>query len=64
MAFHTPTGFGKSDEPTVWVVDDDEDDRLFISSAFEDTQCPVSVFALADGDQLLQRWPPARSCPD
>ncbi|GAB3772327.1 response regulator [Spirosoma horti] len=59
MAFHSPTDFGKSDEPTVWVVDDDEDDRLFIRSAFEDTQSPVSVLALADGDQLL---PTLASC--
>ncbi|AKD57571.1 response regulator [Spirosoma radiotolerans] len=63
MAFHSPTGLGQSDEPTVWVVDDDEDDRLFISSAFEDIQCPVSVLALADGDQLLPKLASCQKLP-
>ncbi len=53
MAFHTPTGLGQSDAPAVWVVDDDEDDRLFIRSAFEDVQQLIRVLTLTDGDQLL-----------
>ncbi|SOD89413.1 response regulator [Spirosoma fluviale] len=53
MAFHLPSGLGYADAPAVWVVDDDEDDRLFISSAFEDTERPISVITLTDGDQLL-----------
>lgn len=55
MAFHSPSGLGYADAPAVWVVDDDEDDRLFISSAFEDTERPISVITLTDGDQLLPR---------
>ena len=53
MAFHFPAGFMLPTTPTVWVVDDDEDDRLFIQSAFEDTEKPVTVLTLNDGDQLL-----------
>ena len=63
MAFHLPAGFGYVHEPTVWVVDDDEDDRLFISSAFEDTQCPISVLTLADGDQLLPKLASCHTLP-
>ncbi|RYF49692.1 MAG: response regulator [Cytophagaceae bacterium] len=63
MAFHLPTGFGYPGEPTVWVVDDDEDDRLFISSAFEDTPCPISVLTLADGDQLLPKLASCQKLP-
>ncbi|MFD2935842.1 response regulator [Spirosoma flavum] len=55
MAFHSPADFGHSDAPTVWVVDDDEDDRLFICSAFEHTQRPINVLTLTDGDQLLPK---------
>lgn len=55
MAFHSPTVFGHLDASTVWVVDDDEDDRLFIRSAFADTHQPISVLTLADGDQLLPK---------
>ncbi|AUD01164.1 response regulator [Spirosoma pollinicola] len=55
MAFHSPMGIGHTEAPAVWVVDDDEDDRLFISSAFEDTPQPISVLTLADGDQLLPK---------
>ncbi|ADB40508.1 response regulator [Spirosoma linguale] len=59
MAFHSPSGSSYTDAPAVWVVDDDEDDRLFISSAFEDVERPVSVITLTDGDQLL---PELASC--
>ena len=43
----------QSTTPTVWVVDDDEDDRLFIRSAFIDAHPPVAVLTLTDGDELL-----------
>ncbi|GAB3025928.1 response regulator [Spirosoma pulveris] len=59
MAFHSPSALRYTDAPAVWVVDDDEDDRLFISSAFEDTERPISVITLTDGDQLL---PELASC--
>lgn len=39
--------------PTVWIVDDDEDDQLFIRSAFINGQPPVAVLTLSDGDDLL-----------
>ena len=40
-------------DSSVWVVDDDEDDRLFIFSAFQRTKKPIQVRILSDGDQLL-----------
>lgn len=39
--------------PAVWFVDDDEDDRLFIRSAFEDIGPAVTVLTLNNGEQLL-----------
>lgn len=63
MAFHLPAGFGHSEVPTVWVVDDDEDDRLFISSAFKDTKRSIRVLTLADGDQLLPRLTDCKKLP-
>ncbi len=47
--------------PTVWIVDDDEDDQLFIGSAFNATQPPITVLTLSDGDELLPRL---RACVD
>lgn len=41
--------------PTVWLVDDDDDDQLFIRSAFSTTQPPIAVLTLSDGDELLPR---------
>jgi CheY-like chemotaxis protein len=41
-----------TDSP-VWIVDDDEDDRLFIRSAFQRTKKPIHVRILSDGDQLI-----------
>lgn len=41
--------------PTVWVVDDDEDDQLFIRSAFEDTHLPIRIEMLTDGDQVMPK---------
>lgn len=55
MNFQPLTGFFSAASPSVWVVDDDEDDRLFIRSAFADTQRPVDVLTLTDGDQLLPK---------
>lgn len=55
MAFHFSTGFMSPTTPSVWVVDDDEDDRIFIQSAFEDIETEVSVMTLNDGDQLLPK---------
>ena len=39
--------------PTVWIVDDDEDDQQFIRSAFLDGEPPVHVLSLSDGEELL-----------
>ncbi|GAB4031226.1 response regulator [Spirosoma jeollabukense] len=39
--------------PAVWFVDDDEDDRLFVRSAFEDIGPAVTVLTLNNGEQLL-----------
>ena len=63
MAFHSPIGYGHADASSVWVVDDDEDDRLFIQSAFEDAHRPISVLTLADGDQLLPQLATCRTLP-
>ena len=38
---------------TVWLVDDDEDDHLFIHSAFMDGQPSIHVLTLNDGAELL-----------
>jgi CheY-like chemotaxis protein len=40
---------------SVWVVDDDEDDRLIIQSAFKDIDRPISVLTFTDGDQVLPK---------
>ena len=41
--------------PTVWVVDDDEDDQLFIRSAFLTGQPAINVLTINDGDELLSK---------
>lgn len=41
--------------PTIWIVDDDEDDQLFIRTAFLNSQPPITVLALSDGDELLPK---------
>lgn len=38
---------------TVWIVDDDEDDQLFIQEAFDSGQTPVRMVILNDGLELL-----------
>ena len=53
MALNPLTGFRLPPAPSVWVVDDDEDDQLFIRSAFKETHKPIQVRTLTDGDQLL-----------
>lgn len=37
----------------VWVVDDDQDDQLFIRSAFSQLRPPIQVTTLDDGEELL-----------
>ncbi|MVM35622.1 response regulator [Spirosoma sp. HMF4905] len=39
--------------PTVWIVDDDEDDQLFIRSAFQEESPSIQVLCLRDGEELL-----------
>lgn len=41
--------------PTVWVVDDDEDDQLLIRSAFVNGERPISVLTLSNGAELLRQ---------
>lgn len=41
--------------PSVWVVDDDDDDQLLIRTAFINSQPPINVLSLSDGDQLLPK---------
>ena len=41
--------------PTVWIVDDDEDDQLLIGSAFIEGEPSVKVLTLNDGDELLPK---------
>ena len=38
---------------SIWIVDDDEDDQLFIRAAFENSEPSVNVFSLLDGTELL-----------
>ncbi len=40
-------------DSSLWIVDDDEDDRLFIRSAFQRAKKPIRVRILSDGDQLI-----------
>ncbi|GAB3225812.1 response regulator [Spirosoma arcticum] len=45
----------KRTTPTVWIVDDDEDDQLLIGSAFLEGEPSVKVLTLNDGDELLPK---------
>ena len=47
----------------VWVVDDDEDDQLFIRSAFEQGEPPITVSSLFDGTELLPMLTQCTSLP-
>ena len=49
--------------PPVWVVDDDEDDRLFIQSAFESINPPIDVLVLTGGEELLSALAKHESLP-
>ncbi|SFE95530.1 response regulator [Spirosoma endophyticum] len=42
-----------SESPTVWLVDDDEDDQHFICSAFRDGEPSITVLTLNGGEELL-----------
>ena len=53
MTSQYPVGCNAPIGSSVWVVDDDEDDRLFICSAFQRTKKPIQVRILSDGDQLI-----------
>ncbi|GAB3999759.1 response regulator [Spirosoma daeguense] len=63
MAFHFTNNTSFTSPPAVWIVDDDEDDRLFLRSAFEDMSKPVSVLTLTDGDQLLPKLANSEALP-
>lgn len=41
--------------PTIWIVDDDEDDQLFIRTAFLNSRPSINVLTLGDGDELLPK---------
>ncbi|HLK98169.1 MAG TPA: response regulator [Hymenobacter sp.] len=43
------------DCPSVWIVDDDEDDQLIIQSAFGDADLSIKVLLLNDGTELLPK---------
>ena len=49
--------------PPVWIVDDDDDDQVFIQSAFEENTPSIQVLPLTDGYQLLTRLQKAESLP-
>lgn len=49
--------------PTVWIVDDDEDDQLFIRSAFQDGKPSISVLSLYDGSELVPKLIQADALP-
>lgn len=53
MISHTSASFAPASVVSIWVVDDDEDDRLIIRAAFSDTQRSIQIRTLTDGDQLL-----------
>lgn len=40
---------------TVWIVDDDEDDQLFIRSAFQEGEPSINALSLLDGEELLPK---------
>lgn len=42
-----------SEFPTVWIVDDDPDDQLFLEIAFKQLIPPVKIRKLNDGNELL-----------
>lgn len=53
MTIQASASFVPASAMSIWVVDDDEDDRLIIRAAFSDTQRSIQIRTLTDGDQLL-----------
>ena len=49
--------------PTVWIVDDDEDDQLLIRTAFFEGEPSIKVLLLHDGDELLPQLSQADQLP-
>lgn len=49
--------------PTVWIVDDDEDDQLMIETAFKEVIFPLAIKQLSDGDELLPQLEKAPALP-
>ncbi|WP_332871404.1 response regulator [Spirosoma rhododendri] len=49
--------------PTVWVVDDDDDDQTFIELAFGVMTPAVNVLPLTDGASLLTRLSESETAP-
>lgn len=50
--------------PTVWIVDDDEDDQLLIRSAFTEVSPAIELVLLTDGDELLPKLSGSSRLPD
>lgn len=49
--------------PTVWIVDDDEDDQMMIEAAFKEVIFPLAIKQLSDGDEVLSQLEKAPSLP-
>lgn len=49
--------------PSVWIVDDDEDDQLMIQAAFKEVIFPLAIKPLADGNDVLPQLEKALSLP-
>lgn len=39
--------------PTIWLIDDDEDDRLLLESAFQSVDPSIELLLLPDGEEVL-----------
>lgn len=49
--------------PTVWIVDDDEDDQFMIETAFKELVFPLNIKQLSDGDEVLSQLGKAPTLP-
>ena len=49
--------------PTIWLVDDDEDDQHLVRSAFLDCQPSITIVVLDDGEELLPKLIEADTLP-
>ncbi|WP_020603448.1 response regulator [Spirosoma spitsbergense] len=49
--------------PTVWIVDDDEDDQMMIEAAFKEVIFPLAIKQLSDGNEVLSQLEKAFSLP-